>query len=234
VSDGREAAPATDGDETLSGRSDEESTRQGTTVTTAKEPEGPIVVSPSVYRRLMSGLPSFTMAMLACLVVVGLVILITPSRNEGAMPRADYQGDLSGLRAIAPYQVLAPQGLPPQWYPTSTRLNGHTGGPVSWHLGFYTPQKEYAALEESNETPDGAGNFIDRMTSQGHPDGTAQVAGATWARTFRPDKKQRSLVRRLPGMTLVLTGTASYEELAVLAGSLKPQPKPSAAVSPTR
>jgi Protein of unknown function (DUF4245) len=192
------------------------------------EKEGPYVVSASVYKRLMSTLPGFSMAMLSCLVVVGLVILITPRRNENAMPRADYQSDLSGLRAIAPYAAQAPEGLPPQWYPTSTRLSGHAGGPVSWHLGFNTPQKEYAALEESNETPEGPGNFVDRMTSQGHPDGTSQIAGATWDRTFRPDKKQRSLVRRLPGLTLIVTGTASYEELAVLAGALKPQPKPAA------
>jgi hypothetical protein len=198
------------------------------TATATKEPEGPYVVSPSVYKRLMSTLPGFSMALLSCLVVVGLVILITPRRNEGAMPRVDYQSDLTGLRAIAPYAAQAPEGLPQQWYPTSTRLSGRAGGPIAWHLGFYTPQKEYAALEESNETPEGAGNFVDRMTSQGHPDGTSQIAGATWDRTFRPDKKQRSLVRRLPGLTLIVTGTASYEELAVLAGALKAQPKPAA------
>jgi hypothetical protein len=199
-----------------------------TTATATKEPEGPYVVSASVYKRLMSTLPGFSMALLSCLVVVGLVILITPRRNEGAMPRVDYQSDLAGLRAIAPYAAQAPAGLPQQWYPTSTRLSGRAHGPIAWHLGFYTPQKEYAALEESNETPEGAGNFIDRMTSQGHPDGTSQIAGATWDRTFRPDKKQRSLVRRLPGLTLIVTGTASYDELAVLAGALKAQPRPAA------
>jgi hypothetical protein len=199
--------------------------------TAPAETEGPYVVSPSVYKRLMSTLPGFSMALLACLAVVGLVILITPRRNDNALPRADYQSDLAGLRAIAPYAVQAPQGLPQQWYPTSTRLSGHAGGPISWHLGFNTPQKEYAALEESNETPEGAGNFVDRMTSQGHPDGTFQIAGATWNRTFRPDKKQRSLVRRLPGLTLIVTGTASYDELAVLAGALRTQPKPAATPS---
>ncbi len=213
--------------------SDESETTGAATATETadKAPAGPVIVSPGVYRRLMSGLPGFTMAMLSCLVVVGLVILITPRRNESAMPRADYQSDLAGLRAVAPYPVQAPEGLPQGWYPTSTRLSGRAGGPVSWHLGFNTPSKEYAALEESNETPDGPGDFVDRMTSQGHPDGTAQVAGATWDRAFRPDKKQRSLVRRLPGVTLVLTGTASYDELAVLAGSLRAQPKPSPAPS---
>lgn len=204
----------------------------GTTVTVPRAAEeGPIEVSPSVYRRLTSGLPGFTVAMLVCLAVIGLVMLITPRRNESAMPRVDYRGDLAGLVTVAPYAVQAPEGLPPQWYPTSSRLTGKASGPVAWHLGFYTPQKEYAALEESNERPDGAGDFVDRMTSQGHPDGTAQIAGATWERAFRPDKKQRSLVRRLPGLTLVVTGTASYEELAVLAGSLRPQPKPAPAPS---
>jgi hypothetical protein len=226
VSERREATPSTDGDQTPDTPGE-----SGTTATAVKSPEGPIVVSPSVYRRLMSGLPGLIVAMAVCL-LAGLAILLTPRRNQDAMPRVDYGSDLTGLVATAPYQVLAPEGLPPKWYPTSTRLTGHAGGPVSWHLGFNTPSDEYAALEESNETPDGAGHFVDRMTSQGHPDGTAQIAGATWAKTFRPDKKQRSLVRRLPGVTIVLTGTASYGELAVLAGSLKPHAKPTTAATP--
>lgn len=230
MSQRREPAPSGDGDQTPTPSAAGTAAATGTAV---KAPEGPVVVSPSVYRRLVSGLPGLIVAMLVCL-LAGLVILLMPRRNDNAIPRADYRSDLTGLVATAPYQVLAPEGLPPQWYPTSTRLTGRVGGPVSWHLGFNTPGKEYAALEESNETPDGAGNFVDRMTSQGHPDGTAQIAGATWDRRFRPDKKQRSLVRELPGVTIVLTGTASYEELAVLAGSLKPQPKTASGATPVR
>lgn len=196
------------------------------TVTAASNPagDGPIVVSPSVYRRLTSGVPGFAAAMLSCLVIVGLVMLISPRTHSGTTPRVDYLSDLSGLRAVAKYPAQAPEGLSPQWYPTSSRLTGKPGGPTAWHLGFYTPRKQYAALEESNETPGGAGNFIDRMTSQGHPDGTVQITGTTWDRKFRPDKKQRSLVRALTGFTIVITGTASYEELGELAASLKGSP----------
>jgi hypothetical protein len=218
VSDGRKPA--------------DDETTPGTTVTEPRPKDGPYVVSPAVHKRLMSGLPGFCMAMLASLALAGMVILITPRHNETAMPHADYSSDLAGLTASAPYQVFAPQGLPPQWFATSTRLSGHAGGPISWHLGFSTTHKEYAALEESNETPDGAGHFVDRMTSQGRPDGTAQVGGVTWDRAFRPDKKQRSLVHRFPGVTVVLTGTAGYDELAVLAAALKPQPKPTANATP--
>ncbi len=198
----------------------------GDTVTEPRtEAEGPIVVSPSVYRRLTSGVPGFAMAMLCCMVIVGMVLLVTPQRHDDTVHTVQYTGELSGLQAVAPYAAQAPEGLPAKWYPTSSRLSGKAGGPIAWHLGFFTPQKRYAALEESNETAGGHGGFIDRMTSQGAPDGSAQIAGATWSRTFRKDKDQRSLVRSLPGVTLVVSGTASYDELAVLAGSLKAQPK---------
>lgn len=203
----------------------------GTTTTEAAKPEGPVVVSKRTYSRLTSGMAGMTIATLACL-ACGLLLFLTPRRNHAGLPEVDYSSDLTGLVSTAPYQVLAPGGLPRKWYPTSTRLTGSAGGPVSWHLGYSTPTDEYAALEESNETPDGPGHFVDRMTSQGHPDGTMQVAGANWTKTFRPDKKQRSLVQRFQGMTIVLTGTASYEELATLAGSLKPQRKPTTNATP--
>jgi hypothetical protein len=202
-----------------------EETTGTATATREPEPEGPIVVSPSVYRRLTSGVPGFAVAMLSCLVIVGMVMLVNPTRHSGTTPRVDYAGDLTGLRAVAPYTPQAPQGLPSAWYPTSSRLSGKAGGPIAWHLGFYTPGKEYAALEESNERPGGDGGFVDRMTSQGRPDGSVQIAGATWNRTFRQDKKQRSLVRTVADLTVVVTGTASYDELAVLATALRAQPK---------
>lgn len=174
----------------------------------------------AAYRRLASGLPAYTVAMLCCLVMVGLVLLVTPRRNEDAVPRIDYRGDLAGLTAVAPYAVRAPRGLPPTWSSTSSRLSGTANGPVAWHLGFSTPRGRYAALEESNER----GDFVARMTSNGRPDGALTAGGATWQRTLRADKDQRSLVLRPPGVTFVVTGTASYDELAVLAASLRPAP----------
>jgi hypothetical protein len=183
-------------------------------------------VSPGVHKRLTTGPSGYVMALLACFALVGLIVLITPRDERELLPTADYQGHALALRASAPYTSYAPQGLPAGWRATSSRLSGTGaggGGPVAWHLGFVTPTDEYAALEESNENADA---FVARMTNQRLSDGAQQVAGQTWRRHYRRDKKQHSLVRRLPGVTLVVTGTASYDELAVLAGSLRPQPKP--------
>lgn len=182
--------------------------------------DAPIKVSPSVYRRLTSGLPGFIVAMAACFVVVGMVLLVTPRGNDNAVPHVDYKSDLTGLLAVAPYPVYAPVGLPPKWYPNSSRLSGQKT--ISWHLGFYTPKKEYAALEESNEA---GASFVPRMIVNQRQQGTVQIGDAAWEKYYRADKKQSSLVRRLPGSTLVITGTAPYDEIAALAGSLRLQPK---------
>lgn len=196
-----------------------EDTSDGTVNKTAGPPE-PTPVSPAVYKRLTTGLGGYSIAMLACLVLVGLVVLITPRDQKEVLPTVDYAFAMKTLGASASYTAYGPAGLPAGWRPTSSRLTGVGGsGPTAWHLGFVTPRDEYAALEESDE---GAEAFVKRMTNRDRPEGVRQVAGASWDQYFRADKKQRSLVRRLQGVTLVVTGTASYDELGVLAAALRP------------
>ncbi|MWA00561.1 DUF4245 family protein [Actinomadura sp. LD22] len=194
----------------------------------------PVVqVSPAVYKRLTTGLGGFTMAMGACLLLVLAIFVITPRDNKEVLRTVDYSSQLWALRSDAPYTPYAPEGLPPTWRPTSSRLTGLEAGgkqPVAWHLGFVTPKGEYAALEQSNEKPEA---YVPRMTNSSKPIGTMQVAGESWAKYHRNDKKANSLARPgLGGSSVVVTGTASYAELAVLAASLKPQAKQGAGPAP--
>jgi len=187
--------------------------------------EGPYEVTPGVYKRLTTGLGGYAMAMLACLLMVGVVVLLTPRDETETLPTVDYGGHLLALRDDAPYTPYAPESLPAGWRVTSSRLTGlgERDEPVAWHLGMLTSSEEYAALEQSNERP--VSEYLWRMTNSREPVGVQQVAGQTWQRYYRRDKDQRSLVRTLPDVTLVVTGTASYEELGVLAASLRPQPR---------
>lgn len=187
----------------------------------------PVVeVSPAVHKRLTTGLGGFTMAMAACLVLVLAVYVVTPRTDEPILPSVDYGAHLWAMSSDAPFTVHAPEGLPERWRPTSSRVHGLDKGgeePVAWHLGFVTPEDEYAALEQSNED---ASDYVPRMTNSSRPIGTHQVGGDVWSKYHRKDKKANSLARTLPdGTSLVVTGTAGYEELAVLAASLKPQSK---------
>ncbi|MFD0854708.1 DUF4245 family protein, partial [Actinomadura adrarensis] len=85
---------------------------------------GPVQVSPGVYKRLTTGLGGFTIATLACLLLVGLIYLITPRSEEELLPTVDYSPQLWAIRADAPYTSYAPQGLSAGWRPTSSRLHG--------------------------------------------------------------------------------------------------------------
>lgn len=205
-------------------------------------PTTPTRVSEGTYKRLTSGVGQFALAIVACFALVLVAMLISPGNSilggaKEILPSADAGQGALELRNIAPYVSWAPHALPPRWRCTSSRL---TTTPASWHVGYVTPSDQYAALEQSDETP--PDQFITRMTNVNptKPNslkGIREVAGAPWEEYFRVDKKQYSLVRRLPGVTLVVSGTASYDELAVLAGSLQQQPKqsstPAAAPKPT-
>ena len=193
-----------------------------------------IAVSPGVHKRLTTGLGGFTMAMGACLLLVLVIYMITPRSDNELLPTVDYSSQEWAMRQHAPYTAYAPEGLPPSWRPTSSRLDGldEAGNkPVAWHLGFVTPSNEYAALEQSNEK---ASEYIPRMTNNRNSLGTQQVNGVTWTKYHRKDKKANSLARTLPdGVSLVVTGTASYEELAILAASLKPLTRQGATPGPS-
>jgi hypothetical protein len=205
-------------------------------------PATPATVSEGTYKRLTSGVGQFALAIVACFALVLVAMLISPGNGvlggaKEILPSADAGQGALELRNIAPYVSWVPRGLPPRWRCTSSRL---TTTPVSWHVGYVTPADQYAALEQSDETP--PDQFISRMTNvdptkPSNRKGIREVAGVPWEEYFRVDKKQYSLVRRLPGVTLVVSGTASYDELAVLAGSLQQQPRQSgtatSAPSPT-
>lgn len=200
---------------------------------------GGTTVSEGTYKRLTSGVGQFAIAIGACFLLVLVVMLISPGNGiiggaKEILPSADPNQGAAALRMTAPYVSWAPEGLPAKWHCTSSRLTGG-GNPVAWHAGYVTPSGQYAALEQSNEAP--VDQFVARMTNvnpktPGSLRGTREIAGASWSEYFRKDKKQSSLVRELPGVTLVVSGTASYDELAVLAGSLKPQPKQSSQPTP--
>ena len=196
------------------------------------------VVTEGLLKRYTSGPGQFVLAIGACLAMVLAVFLITPNEDAPPIPRTiDYTWEAKEFARKAPYETYAPTGLPASWAATGSRLTGtnaapKAGKPVAWHLVLVPPSPRYAALEQSNEEPDGARGFVARMTNvpkstPAHAAGQRTVEGVVWDRYYQRDKKQYSLVRRLADSTIVLTGTADYDELAVLAAALTPPPKDS-------
>jgi hypothetical protein len=165
---------------------------------------------------------------LGCLVAAAVAVVAIPAPHAAEPVTISYRADLAALARLAPYPAVAPRGLPASWQPVSSGLTvgGADGaGTVTWQLGYMTPDGALASLAESNAD---ARAFVRRMTNNGTVLSSAQPAparldGQPWNLSATPARGQRSMYLTSPaGLTLVVTGNASWAELRVLAASLRP------------
>jgi hypothetical protein len=86
------------------------------------------------------------------------------------------------------------------------------------------PEGNYISIDQTVGATDG---WVSALTSEGKAEGTIFAAGRTWQKLSSRVTIQRSLVSRGSGardLTTVLSGTASYSQLAQFAGTLRPVP----------
>lgn len=148
-------------------------------------------------------------------VVAGVYVFIPHDDSHDPIKRVDYTVELTTARRAAPYPLAAPQRLPEEWKPTSVRYDGQAD--AAWHLGYLDPQRQYVAVEQSTGTP---GKFIERVTRGAEAtEDTRKIDGETWTRY--EGQKYDALVLEGPDVTTVVTGTATEERLAEMAGALE-------------
>lgn len=148
--------------------------------------------------------------------VAGVIYVFIPhDDSEPELKRVDYRVELLTARRAASYPVAAPEGLPTEWKATSVRYDGAEFD--AWHLGFHDPDGQYVAVEQSTEKPTA---FID-TASQGAEEtkATQRIGDQTWQRY--EGEKYDALVLKGEGSTTVVTGTASFGQLAKMAQALK-------------
>ncbi|MFD3356298.1 DUF4245 domain-containing protein [Streptomyces fradiae] len=145
----------------------------------------------------------------------GVIYLFVPHDDTAdPLQPVDYGVELVTARRAAPYPVAAPEGLTGEWRPTSVSYSRKDEN--AWHLGFLTPEREYAAVEQSTGAPV---EYVVKVTHDARDTGkTQQVAGRAWERWEGP--KYDALVLREEGVTTVVTGTASFERLGEMAAAL--------------
>jgi hypothetical protein len=172
------------------------------------------------------------LAGLGCVLGAAVLVVAIPAPHAAQPVAISYRGDQAALARLAPYPAVAPVGLPASWTAVSSELT--TGGPVSgpggagtvtWALGYATPDGALASLEETNAS---AAPFVRRMTNNGTVLLPAQPAlagpgGRAWTFSATPARGQRSMYVVSPaGFTVVVTGSATWADLRLLAASLRP------------
>ncbi|MGN6611892.1 MAG: DUF4245 domain-containing protein [Angustibacter sp.] len=172
-------------------------------------------------RRARAPWTSMVLSLAVVLGIVAVLVLMVPRVNGVTQPPVDVGLGARAAATKVEFTPAVPTGLPDGWRATSVRTTRSTADVITWHAGYQTPGNQYAAVEQGQDAP---AAWVAQQTNHGQADGTQQVAGQTWQRYAGGRAVQNSLVLTSGKVTTIVTGTASFDELAVLAGSLRPAP----------
>lgn len=164
---------------------------------------------------------------LAVVLLPLLVITFIATRNlhDHPVTVVDWRPVLAAARQQAPYPVLAPTHLPPEWRATRVTwvkagdpfLNGEPAVRNTWQLGFLDPDNVFIDLNQGDKR---SAEFIAEQTVKGRPDGESVVSGQKWERRVTDDGQTRSLVISTPQVTTIVVGDTSYQALESYAATL--------------
>jgi hypothetical protein len=157
--------------------------------------------------------------------LVIITVLFTDLPEDKPVNQVDWQPVLAVARRDAPFPVLAPSNLHEGWRATQAEWV-ETGDPFrdgqpsvrnQWALGFLNPDDVFVGLDQGDLRPE---DLVEEQTRQGTADGQSTVNGQAWERLLSPDGRTRSLVRREPAVTTIVSGDLAYEALEAYAGTL--------------
>lgn len=173
-------------------------------------------------RYAMGSMANLARSLVAILAMMALLFFMVPRSNTVSGPQVDIHGEAVQVAQRTGWPIVEAVGLPPTWKATSARYVRSTSELMTWHAGYQTPGGEYVAIEQ---TMNPTAKWVGAQTSRAVPSGTLEAAGKTWTRYIRPGKLQNSLLYKPTGtneLTWLVTGTASFEEMALFTGYLQP------------
>jgi hypothetical protein len=157
--------------------------------------------------------------------LVILAVLFTDLPKDKPVTEVEWRAILAVARRDAPFPVLAPSNLPEGWRATQAEWV-KTGEPFrdgqpsvrnQWALGFLTPDDVFVGLDQGDLRPE---DLVSEQTRDGLQDGQSTVSGQAWERFLSPDGRTRSLVRREPAVTTVISADLPYEALEAYTSTL--------------
>ncbi len=166
--------------------------------------------------------------MIISMVLVMLAVLIwwawVPRASNTTQPTADVAGIAREIGLSKHWDPAVAVGLPKGWQAVNVRLVSVDNQPDTWQAGYDAPGGSYARVVQ---TDNGATSWVQAQTGDSKAAGSVTVDGVRWSKLQRTDGGERSLVRSqdLGGLSTVVTGTGSWDQLQAFATTLKPLSK---------
>lgn len=179
--------------------------------------------SPAVERanRMSAGnmIRSLVPLVVICLLIVAWQAFRTS--NEDTVRDVDPTSTVRLAAERAGYPVVAPAGLPEGYRPTSARTDAGfaaQGDPVTLEIGYLTPSQEFAGFTVSDDLrAEPVRTVLDGATGQE----TVDVGGQPWTQ-LTTERGETALTREADGAVLVVTGSATDDELLAVAAAVRP------------
>jgi Protein of unknown function (DUF4245) len=181
------------------------------------------VVNPAVERANRLNAANILRSMLPLVLICLAIVWWTNLRQSSdvGVRTVDPTSTVQLAAARAGYQLLLPTGLDEDYLVTSARTdagNTEEGDPVTLEIGYLTPAEEYAGFVVSDDPrADALATVLDGAAEQG----TVDVGGQTWTR-LTTEREETALSRETDGVTVLVTGSASDEELETVAAAVEP------------
>jgi len=162
-------------------------------------------------------------SLLATVGAVIVLVLIVPRSDTPLTREVDYS-TVAQQAQPATDVSLADPSLPDGWRANAAEWRpGGTDGVSSWYIGFLTPKNEFIALTQA---VDANPTWLAEQLAKVPPTTSVTIGGRDWDVYRNPAPAadrgnfESALVTPSGASTYLLVGTASDEEMAVLAGAL--------------
>jgi hypothetical protein len=199
-------------------------TESGPTSSQVHDPgDGAGQPSPAEVRAARFNAANMVRSLLPLVVICLLIVAWTTWRQSGdeRVQTVDPSSTIQLAAARASYPVMAPADLPEDYRVTSARTDGgkaEEGDTVTLEIGYLTPAEDFAGFVVSDDP--GAGAVVD-VVADGEEQGEVEIDGQTWQR-LTTGRGETAFVREVDGVTVAVTGSASDDELRMVAAAVEP------------
>jgi hypothetical protein len=179
--------------------------------------------SPAIQRAARMNAANMVRSLLPLVVICLVIVAWTTFRQSpdvDPIREIDPSTTVDLAAARAGYPMLYPQGLGEDYRPTSARTDAGAaaeGDPVTLEIGYVTPDEEFAGFVVSD---DRRAEPLAKVLDGAEERGTVDLGGLQWTRSTTEDD-ETALSRETDGVIVVVTGSASDDELETVAAAVE-------------
>jgi hypothetical protein len=180
------------------------------------------VLTPAAAKRANASVVGMIMALLvSVLAIVPVVLLNAGQKTDPYRPSVDVASVAANAKDVAGFTPVAPQ-LPSDYSPNYARwASGTSDGVAHWDIGYLTPQQKFVSIVQ---TASANPTWLADQVKKAPTTGTRTVAGVEWTLYDKPGT-EKSLVATIGGTTVVVSGSAGFDEFDTVAAAVVGAPR---------